>query len=522
MRVFRRSLGFGGAFGLLLATSNAVAANAPATSSVATTKPSATKPSTTRAPTSAAPAARTPADSALADVFGEKPAFDQPWTGDLAGMRERGYIRVLVPYNRTFFFYDGLQPRGFAYEFMTEFGKQLAKKEKDALKTQIVFVPVQRDQFVPRIVAGRGDIAVAGLTLTADRAREVAFVPYEKRVQEIVVTDATAPALSSVEDLSGRRVFVRRSSSYFHSLQSLNERLRATGRKPVQIVEADENLETEDILELVNAGVVQYTLCDRYIARTWAGVLPNVRIHENLVTRADAEVGPIVRKQSPELQTALADFIATHGPGTTFGNVLFKRYTAENTWIRNPNATDERQRLDMALPFFEKYAKEYGFDHLLIAAQAYQESRIDQTLRSNAGAVGVMQIKPDTAADASVGIPDVRSLDNNVHAGVKYLRHISDRYFSDAHFDDLNRHMFAFAAYNAGPARVQKLRAEAGREGLDPNQWFNNVEIVAARDVGREPVEYARNILKYWVAYRLAQDQEPESPPDRKQAALVR
>jgi membrane-bound lytic murein transglycosylase MltF len=468
------------------------------------------------------PATRGATGAPESGLLGDTPPYERPWTGDLSGMRQRGYIRVLVPYNRTFYFYDGLQPRGFAYELMSEFGKQLAKQEKDAVRTQVVFLPVQRDQLVSRIVAGRGDVAVAGLTLTPDRARQVAFVPYEKRVQEIVVADAKAPTLGSVEDLSGKRVFVRRSSSYFESLGSLNGRLRAAKRKPVRIVEADENLETEDILELVNAGVVQYTLCDRYIARTWAGVLPNLRIYENLVTRADAEVGPIVRKGSPELQSALTAFIATHGPGTTFGNVIFKRYTSENAWIRNPNATDERKRFDEALPFFDKYANEYGFDHLLIAAQAYQESRIDQSLESEAGAVGVMQIRPETARDPNVGIPDVRTLDDNVHAGVKYLRYISDRYFSDAHFDELDRQLFAFAAYNAGPARVQKLRAAAGREGLDPNRWFNNVEIVAARDVGREPVEYVRNILKYWVAYRLAQEQEPESPPERKTAALVR
>jgi membrane-bound lytic murein transglycosylase MltF len=494
MRVFRDRRRLPAAFGLLLATSSMLPASAPAVGTAAS----------------------------VAGAPGDTPVYDRPWTGDLDGMRERGYIRVLVPYNRTFFFYDGLQPRGFAYELMSEFGPELARQRKDAVRTQIVFLPVQRDEFVARIVAGRGDVAVAGLTLTADRAREVAFVPYEQRVREVVVTAATAPPLSGIEDLSRKRVFVRRSSSYFQSLEALNERLRAARRPPVQIIEANENLETEDILELVNADVVQYTLCDRYIARTWAGVLPNIRIHESLVTRAAAEVGPIVRKDSPALQTALVEFIATHGPGTTFGNAIVQRYTSGNTWIRNPNATDERRRFDEALPFFEKYASEYGFDHLLIAAQAYQESRIDQSLTSDAGAVGVMQIRPDTAADPSVGIPDVRTLDDNVHAGVKYLRYISDRYFRDAHFDELNRHVFAFAAYNAGATRVQKLRAEAGREGFDPNQWFNNVEIVAARDVGREPVEYVRNILMYWVAYRLAQDQAPQSPPDRQRAALVR
>ena len=473
------------------------------------------------------PATQSPTTGALSDVLGDESAFNQRWTGDLDGMRKRGYIRVLVPYNRTFFFYDGLQPRGFAYELMTEFGKQLAKSEKGALKTQIVFVPVERDQFVPRLVAGDGDIAVAGLTVTPERERQVAFVPYEKRVTEVVVTNASVPTLAKLEDLSGRKVFVRKSSSYFQSLQALNARLREAKRPPVKIIAADENLETEDILDLVNAGVVQITVCDRYIARTWASMLPNVRVREDLVTRADAQIGPAIRLQSPQLESALTKFIATHGPGTAFGNVIFKRYTAENAWIRDPNATEERKRFDQAVPFFEKYAKQYGFDHLLIAAQAYQESRIDQTLKSSAGAVGVMQIKPATAADANVGIPDVHTLNDNIHAGVKYLRFVTDRYFSEAHFDDLNRHVFAFAAYNAGPARVQKLRAQAAKEGLDPDKWFNNVEIVAAREVGREPVDYVRNILKYGVAYRLAQEvQEPQkqedSRPRPKKTAVAR
>jgi membrane-bound lytic murein transglycosylase MltF len=475
-------------------------------------KPSATAPPTT---------------TALSDVLGDDSKFHQRWTGDLDGMRKRGYIRVLVPYNRTFFFYDGLQPRGFAYELMTEFGKALAKTERGPLKTQIVFLPMERDQFIPRLVAGDGDVVVAGLTVTPERERQVTFVAYEKQVTEVVVTNATVPPLAKLEDLSGRKVFVRKSSSYFQSLQTLNARLREAKRPPVKIIAADENLETEDILDLVNAGVAPITICDRYIARTWAPMLPNLRVREDLVTRADAEVGPAIRPQSPQLESALKQFIATHGPGTTFGNVILKRYTAENTWIRDPNATEERQRFDQALPFFEKYAKQYGFDHLLIAAQAYQESRIDQTLQSSAGAVGVMQIKPATAADANVGIPDVRTLNNNVHAGVKYLRFVTDRYFSEAHFDDLNRHVFAFAAYNAGPARVQKLRTQAAKQGLDPDKWFNNVEIVAAREVGREPVDYVRNILKYWVAYRLVREQEePEQPAQpqtkKKQVASAR
>jgi membrane-bound lytic murein transglycosylase MltF len=467
--------------------------------------------------TEAIAATKLPESGQDSKLLGESPAFNQPWTGDLDGMRNRGYIRVLVPYNQSFFFFDGLQPRGMAYEFMTEFGNEIARADKGAIKTRIEFIPVSREHFVSDVVAGRGDVAMAGLTITPERERQVDFVPYEKTIQEVVVLGAGAPALHSLDELSGQRVYVRKSSSYYESLLQLNARLKTAGHRPVRIVLADENLEDEDILDLVNAGVVQITLCDRYIASTWAPVLTNLRVRTDLVARADAHLGPVVRKTSPQLKAALEAFVKTHGPGSTFGNVLIKRYTSANAWIRNPNATEERQRFDEALPFFEKYADQYGFDHLLIAAQAYQESRIDQKLESPAGAVGVMQIKPATAADANVGVPDIQRLEDNIHAGVKYLRFVADRYFSDAHFDELNRHVFAFAAYNAGPARIQKLRQQAIKEGFDGDRWFNNVEIIAARDVGREPVDYVRNILKYWVAYRLAHEQQEEDSPPPKE-----
>jgi membrane-bound lytic murein transglycosylase MltF len=114
-----------------------------------------------------------------------------------------------------------------------------------------------------------------------------------------------------------------------------------------------------------------------------------------------------------------------------------------------------------------------------------------------------MQIKPSTAADPSVGIRDVETnADNNVHAGVKYLRFVVNQYFKDAKMDSTNKLLFAFASYNAGPARIDKLRKQAETQGLDPNVWFRNVEYVAAKDIGQETVQYVSNIYKYYFAYR--------------------
>ena len=173
------------------------------------------------------------------------------------------------------------------------------------------------------------------------------------------------------------------------------------------------------------------------------------------------------------------------------------------------NALDSRelQKFRDTAPLFRKYADRFEFDWLQIISQAYQESRLDQSVRSHAGAVGIMQLLPSTAADSNVGIPDISVLENNIHAGNKYLRFIRNSYFEPEAMSDLDKTLFSFASYNAGPARIAGLRAEAEREGLDPNVWFDNVELIAARRIGRETVDYVSNIYKYWIAYRLSREQ---------------
>jgi membrane-bound lytic murein transglycosylase MltF len=187
-------------------------------------------------------------------------------------------------------------------------------------------------------------------------------------------------------------------------------------------------------------------------------------------------------------------------------NVVTKRYLKDTKWVKNALFEKEFQRFKDAVEFFRKYADNYDFDWLMIAALAYQESRIDQSLRSPAGAIGVMQMLPATAGDPNVNIPNIGELENNIHAGVKYLRFLRDRYFEKEPMNEANKMLFTFACYNAGPARVAKLRMEAEKKGLDPNVWFRNAEIVAAEQIGRETVQYVSNIYKYYTAYRLIMD----------------
>ena len=442
--------------------------------------------------------------------------MNKDYVGDLPQLVERRFIRVLTVYNKTNYFMDGLQQRGITYEIAKAFEDFINKdqKIKKSRPIQIAMVPVSRDQLIPWLLEGRGDVIAANMTITDERAALVSFAePFASGIEELLVTGPGAPALTTVDDLAGKDVHVRFSSSYHESLEALNADFAARGLPPMNLIAADENLEDEDLLEMVSAGILPYVVVDGHIAKLWAEVLPDLTLREDLVFRDNGAIAWAVRPDSPELLAAVNRFVPKAKQGTSLGNTLIKRYFSVNKWITNPNGSDDRRRFEEAVPLFEQYAGQYGFDWVMIASQSYQESRIDQSVRSHVGAMGVMQIKPETAADKAVGIPDITTIEPNIHAGVRYLRWIIDTYLDDPAIDDKNKLLLAFAGYNAGPGRLNSLRKKTAEDGRDPNVWFGNVEYAAAAKVGRETVTYVANIAKYYYAYRLIlAAQEKQAP----------
>jgi membrane-bound lytic murein transglycosylase MltF len=432
--------------------------------------------------------------------------LSEPFHGDLAQMKEKGVIRVLISYSKTNFFFAKAAAHGFEYELLREWEKELIKgvrRETDRVK--LVFIPTPFDRLLDDLAAGRGDLAAAGLTITPERQELADFTTaYIPKVSEVVVAHNSVEGISGLEDLGKREFYIRPGSSYITHLEELNKQLKEQGQKKVKIRPADRNLATEDILELVNAGVVPLTVADRHLAELWAGVLPDLVIRDDLVIHEGGGIGWAVRKKCPQLLASLDAFARKNRKGSLLGNILFKRYYRESKWIRNPMSAEERKKLDQLVTLFQKYSDQYTFDWLALAAQAYQESELNNNRRSRAGAVGIMQIKPSTAADKAVGISNVHELENNIHAGTKYLHYLRDRYFSDPEIDEADRVFFSWAAYNAGPGNIAKARRIAAERGLDPNRWFFNVEKVVAQQVGSEPVRYVANVNKYYVAYRLA------------------
>src|SRR3954465_9069521 len=426
------------------------------------------------------------------------------YRGDLDVMLRKGAVRVLTAYSKTDFFVDKGETGGGTYEYMRAFEAFLRKPQSGrGAKVAVYFVPVSRDRLIPALLAGEGDLAAANLTVTPERRARVDFSePYLENVREVVVTGPASPELATVDDLAGQEVWARRSSSYWASLEALDRRLTAARRAPLRLVEADEHLEDEDLLDMLNAGLIPLTVVDDHKARLWAKLLPEIKVREGVSVREGGRIAFALRKRSPKLKAALDAFVAKTAKGTTFGNVVFNRYLAGTGVVKDASSEAERRKFEAMLGLFGRFGERYGFDPLMLAAQGYQEARVANSVRSPAGAVGIMQVLPLTAGDPNVDIADIEVLENNIHAAAKYMRFVADTYFPEARMDPFNRTMFAFASYNAGPAKIARLGRQAAGRGLDPDQWFGQVERVAAERIGRETVQYVSNILKYFVVYR--------------------
>lgn len=428
---------------------------------------------------------------------------DKVFTGDLDEMVKKRVIRAGVPFNRTFYFLDHGRPRGLSYEFITLFEEKLNEKlNSGPLKVHVVLFPMPRDALLPALQEGKLDLVAAQLTITPERQKLVDFTnPTRTNVSEVVVTGPGAPKLASLEDLAGKRVFVRRSSSYYSSVETLNQWLKAKGLAPVEVDEAPETLEDDDLLEMVNAGLVPAIVVDDFLADYWKKIFPNLQIHRNLTLRSGGNLGVAIRKNNPKLATALNSFNAEYGLDSVIGRVISRRYLQDTKYVTNAASEAERRKFLELTRLFRKYGDQYDFDYLLMAAQGYQESQLDQAAKSHVGAIGVMQLMPATGKEQAVG--DVQQLEPNIHAGVKYMRFMRDRYFEGEKMTPLDKALFTFASYNAGAGRIRQLRRVAAARGLNPNVWFGNVEQVASESIGRETVDYVSNIYKYYIAYRL-------------------
>jgi membrane-bound lytic murein transglycosylase MltF len=431
----------------------------------------------------------------------------EPFLGDLDGMVQRGFIRVGVAYGPLFFTADGPDASGLTVDVMREFEADLRKRlGTPARHLTLVLAPLPRDRMFPLLLDGKVDLLAANLTVTPERSAVADFSdPFIRNVREVVVGGPATAQLATLDDLHLTPLHVRRSSSYFEHLTALSAARQAAGAPALTIVEADPNLEDEDIIELVSLGVIPATVVDDHKAKLFVQIFEAAVLRDDLVVNEGGDIAWAMRKTSPKLKEAANAFVKVARQGTTLGNTLLNRYVKDTDRVRNAMANEDSDVFAAVIGTIREKAASYDFDALMIAAQAYQESRLRQSARSAAGAVGVMQVLPSTARDPAIGIHDISTAERNIEAGVKYLRLLRREYLDDPAISAYDQTLMAFAAYNAGPGNLRKARTRAARQGLDPNVWFGNVELAMAQAVSREPVVYVRNILKYYTTYRLAE-----------------
>jgi len=461
---------------------------------------------TASAQTSTPPPA-SPAQAADRSVYSLPNIPKKQWIGDLDGMIKRRAIRILVPYSRTFYFADRGTQHGLTYEAFRLFEDDLNKKlKKENLRIHVLFEPTARDKLTPDLLAGQGDIAVGDLTITPKRLKQVDFSnPTYRNVSEIVVTGPGAGPITTAQDLSGKEVYVRRSSSFYESVEQLNAELAEAGKALVKVRFSPENLEDGDVLEMVNAGLVKITVVDNLIAEFWAKIFPNLTLNRGATLRTGGELAWMIRKDSPQLKAELNEFIARYREGSSVRKILLQKYLQNTEFAKEATSKEEIAKFESTLDFFRKYCGQYELDYLLMMAQGYQESQLNQQAKSRVGAIGVMQVMPAIGRDLKVG--DIRQTEPNIHAGVKYIRFMMNHYYANEPMDELNKGLFTFASYNAGPRRIAELRKEAATRGLNPNIWFSNVEVIASEKIGRETVQYVSNIYKYYLAYQMIEEQ---------------
>jgi len=431
------------------------------------------------------------------------------YRGGLERIRHDRYLRVLTSRNSFDYYIQNGEPGGYQLEMVRAFVAALNEKYPPAQgqpEIQFEILPVARDQMVQRLLGGGGDLIAARMIVTERHADGVRFsVPYQK-VREEVLTSLDPTPFRRREDLAGRQFVVRRNSTYYDSVVALNRWLAGKGLEPVEIVFVPDDLEAEEILERVGAGEFEFALTDSILAAIAPEVFDGVSA-VGITLRDGRGLAWATDERSVGLLREIDDFLPRYGQGSLLGNLAVRKHFLDSEEVSRRIGADGSPALSPYDEWFREYSAEYGFDWRLIAAVAYQESRFDQTAVSASGATGLFQLKPETAEEDYIAIDEIDgepNAENNIHAGVKYLAWIRDRYFQPlAEMSERNRLRMTLAAYNAGPASLLAAREHAAEMELDPDRWFRNVELALLDAQKSEPVDYVSEVNKRYLSYVL-------------------
>lgn len=416
---------------------------------------------------------------------------------DLAEIRRSGELRVLINQSRHSSGEIKGEAIGVEYVRLRAFEQFLNREAKNPITFKLV--PRPKDQLLAALQRGEGDLVAPGELLDASATRRISRSrALASEVPLVVVSRQGSTRYARLEQLAGRSLALAPGSAAVPALARLNERLLAEKRAPIVIERADATLAVEDVLEMVHAGIFPATVVERGIAERWAKVMPKLRIDEHLAVAEKGSMHWFLRQEASMLRAATDRFLAAYRPPQN-QDAAFERVYRRLYRVQYPLDRLGRQRLEKVRPVLQRHAGQQQFDWLNLAALAFKESTLNPDARGASGATGLMQVTPATAR--AMGVADFARLENNVLASTKYLASIRKGFFASPRLNERERMAFILAGYNMGPQRVQSLRAEARRRGLNPDQWFFQVERVAMESMGMGVASYVSAVNKYYLAY---------------------
>ncbi|PVZ43851.1 transglycosylase SLT domain-containing protein [Pseudomonas sp. CC120222-01a] len=418
---------------------------------------------------------------------------------DLQQIRSTKVLRVLVNQSRNSSGEIKGEPVGIEYYRLRGLEHYLNARAGDGQQISLKIIPRAKEQLLGALQRGEGDLAAPGELLDPAVTGGVnSSAPVLDQVPLLLVGRNGERSYTRAEQLSGRTVALTSASAAGAVIQQLNQQLALRKRAPIKIEWVDSTLAVEDVLEMVQAGIYPLTMVERPIAQRWARVMPKLRLDTRVQLGQAQAMRWYVRRDATMLLATVDRFLqgyrAPENQDAAFERIYRRQYR-----VHNPLARKDRQRLNALRPVLQKHGEAQQIDWLNLAALAFKESTLNPAARGSGGAHGLMQITPSAAQ--RVGVSDTGSVDGNVQASARYLALIRRKFFASPQINERERMAFVLAAYNLGPERVQAMRAEARKRGLNGNQWFFQTERIAMEQVGMGPVNFVNSVNKYFLAF---------------------
>lgn len=438
-------------------------------------------------------------------------------TVDLDSIKKRGYITALVDNNSiSYFLYKG-QSMGYDYELLQLMAKDLGVKLRLRRVSGV-------ENAIRKLNAGEADILAFPLTITSQRKNYVRFTQPHFNSHQVLVQrkptgwermtkdEINAGMIKSPHDLVGKTVHVLNRSSFVGRLENLSEEIGGE----ILIVEDSADAQSESLIQKVAIGEIDYTVADQVIASVNLNYYPN--IDASTVLSLPQQIAWAVRKNSPQLQTSINDWLAKIKKQPTFMVIYNRYYKSPRTSFLRANsryATINGDRLSPYDDLIKEGAIILGWDWRLLAAMIYQESRFNPTDQSWAGARGLMQLMPATAQRFGVSNPDDPR--QSVRAGVRFIKNLDD-YWMKKVVDSTQRVRFVLASYNVGLTHITDARKLTLKYQENAGDWktvekyllkksdpafYKDPVVIAGYCKCEEPVRYVEEVISRFEEYKL-------------------